>query len=274
MNNLATRTISGVVFVLVIIAGLLLDKFVFAGIFTFIMIVMMIEFYRMTLGDDFKLSKSLTLASGIMLFLLVFAYMAFRIPAMFIAFSILPLLLALTASIFEKYEDFGKTSYLFTGYLYIAVPWALLNLIAFDEDGFCGLLILCLFVIIWGSDIGAYIFGSAFGQKHGKKLCPSISPKKSWIGFWGGMLLAIVIAVALSLTGVMEVPVLHCIPLAALMHSAGVCGDLYESRWKRFCDVKDSGKNIPGHGGYLDRFDSAIFAIPVGSLYLAITGLL
>ena len=76
------------------------------------------------------------------------------------------------------------------------------------------------------------------------------------------------------LTGLLVMPWYHSLILAVLMHVAGVYGDLFESLWKRVYDVKDSGNIIPGHGGFMDRFDSAIFAIPTGALYLMLTGLI
>ena len=75
-------------------------------------------------------------------------------------------------------------------------------------------------------------------------------------------------------THLLDFPLLHCLILAAIMNVTGVFGDLFESQWKRVCDIKDSGNLIPGHGGMLDRFDSALFAIPAGVIYLVIIGLL
>ena len=137
-----------------------------------------------------------------------------------------------------------------------------------------GIMLLCFFCIIWGSDVGAYIFGMALGQKYGKKLFPSISPKKSWIGFWGGLLTAVIVAVALHYAGVFTFGLVHCIAIAILLNVTGVYGDLIESQWKRHYEVKDSGTIIPGHGGLLDRFDSALMAIPVGIIYLVVMNVL
>ena len=171
---------------------------------------------------------------------------------------------------------FDKFANLYTAILYIAVPWSLLNFAAFNAEGiFNGRLLLCFFCIIWGSDVGAYIFGMALGQKYGGKLFPSISPKKSWIGFWGGMLTAVAVSVALYYCGLFPLNpgqplfhLVHCIAIAILLDVAGVYGDLIESQWKRHYNVKDSGSIIPGHGGLLDRFDSALIAIPIGIIYL------
>ena len=178
---------------------------------------------------------------------------------------------------------FDKFANLYTAILYIAVPWSVLNFAVFSPEGnFSGNLLLCFFGIIWGSDVGAYLFGITLGQKYGKKLFPSISPKKSWIGFWGGMLMAIAVAVTLyyldffpPFSATCETTnVCNYVAMAVLLHVAGVYGDLIESQWKRHYDVKDSGSIIPGHGGLLDRFDSALLAIPIGVIYLVVANVL
>jgi phosphatidate cytidylyltransferase len=127
---------------------------------------------------------------------------------------------------------------------------------------------------VWASDVGAYLFGITLGQKYGNKLFPSISPKKSWIGFWGGVFTAVVVAVLLQKFGILNFSMFHSMILAVLINVASVYGDLIESQWKRHYNVKDSGNLIPGHGGLLDRFDSALVAIPVGVIYLVVTNLL
>jgi phosphatidate cytidylyltransferase len=114
------------------------------------------------------------------------------------------------------------------------------------------------------------MFGITLGQKYGKKLFPSISPKKSWIGFWGGVFTSILVAVIFHKVGLFQFDIIHCIVMAVLLCVTGVYGDLIESQWKRHYEVKDSGNLIPGHGGVLDRFDSALVAIPVGIIYLVL----
>lgn len=275
MNNLAVRTLSGAGFIVVMLCCLLWNKFLFAALILFVMSAMMAEFYKMTMGDDYKFSRILAIIAGCILFLLVFSSCAFSLPAKFVALALVPVLGVMINSLYVRDKsEFGKFSNIYTGFLYLAVPMSLSNLIAFTGDEFNATLLLCFFAIIWCSDIGAYAFGVSLGQKYGRKLFPDISPKKSWIGFWGGMLLAIVASVILHYAGFLGFPIVHCIILAVIMDIAGVYGDLFESQWKRHYGVKDSGKIIPGHGGMLDRFDSAIFAIPVGAIYLAIVNLL
>ena len=275
MNEFTVRTLSGIGFVLIMLAGLLVDKFLFAALVLFIMAAMMTEFYRMTIGEGYRKTRILAIVTGCILFTLVFLSSARIIPGKFVSLSIVPIILLMIASLYAKDRtDFRHLSHIYTGLLYISAPLTLTNLIAFKDGEFHTLLLLCFFVIIWCSDIGAYTVGCTLGRRFDKKLWPEISPKKSWAGFWGGLAFAVLAVLLLRLTGLMELPVIHCIVLAAIMHVAGVYGDLFESQWKRACDVKDSGRIIPGHGGMLDRFDSAIFAIPAGAIYLSLFNLL
>ena len=127
---------------------------------------------------------------------------------------------------------------------------------------------------MWVSDIGGYVFGMSIGQKYGRKLFPEVSPKKSWAGFWGGLFLAVAAGAVLHYTNMLHYPLLHCLVLSLLMNIFGVYGDLIESQWKRYYAVKDSGTFMPGHGGFLDRLDSALLAIPVGIIYLLVVNIL
>jgi len=275
MNNLTVRTISGIGFVLVMLAGLLVDKFLFAALVLFIMTVMMMEFYSMTIGKGYRTQRTLAIIAACIMFIMVFLNCAFHVSGKFLSLAMVPVIILMISSLYAKDRaDFKLLSHIYTGLLYIAVPLSLANLIAFQGGEFNATLLLCFFVIIWCSDIGAYAVGCTLGQKFGKKLWPEISPKKSWAGFWGGMGFAVLAALLLRMAGLLELPVIHGIIMAVLMHVAGVYGDLFESQWKRACDVKDSGNIIPGHGGMLDRFDSAIFAVPAGAIYLSLLNLL
>lgn len=277
MNNLLKRTISGLIFGVIMLASFLTNKYVFGAVMLFSLIVMMREFLKMTCGNEYRYSQILSILSGSILFVLVFLFKGFGIPGKLVMLAFVPVFILMVNSLYVKDKTrFDKFANLYTAILYVAVPWSLLNFAAFGPDGeFNGKLILCFFCIIWGSDVGAYAFGMALGQKYGKKLFPSISPKKSWIGFWGGLLMAIAISVALHYTGIFPLTsgrhtfdLVHCIAIAILLNIAGVYGDLIESQWKRHYDVKDSGNIIPGHGGLLDRFDSALIAVPIGIIYL------
>ena len=131
-------------------------------------------------------------------------------------------------------------------------------------------LILTVMVLVWAADIGAYFSGRALGKR---KLAPEVSPGKSWEGFWGGLLLSLVL---LSLLGLWRdwhlTQWLWAMVGGALVVMASVIGDLTESMFKRQVGVKDSSQLLPGHGGFMDRVDSLTAAIPVFSVWLWLAG--
>lgn len=276
MNNFVKRSISGIGFGVIMLAAFLTNKYVFGTVMLLSLVVMMSEFLKMTCGKNYWFSQILSILAGATLFTLTFLFKGFNFPGRLVILSFLPVFVLMINSLYVKDKSrFDKFSNLYAAILYIAVPWSLLNFAVFNAEGeFNGMLLLCFFAIIWGTDVGAYIFGITLGQKYGKKLFPSISPKKSWIGFWGGLLCAVGVAVALHYLDIFSFDLIHCICMAVLLCVTGVYGDLIESQWKRHYDVKDSGTIIPGHGGLLDRFDSALIAIPVGIIYLVVMNVL
>ena len=166
MNNVVVRSISGVVFILAMLACLMFNKFLFAGLIIFIMSVMLLEFYHITMGDSYKFSKILAIITAVILFGILFAVASYHVPIKFAALSMVPLFIVMINSLYVKdKEEYGKLSNIYTGLLYIAVPIALSNLIAFDKAGnFSGNLLLCFFIIIWCSDVGAFAFGISLGR--------------------------------------------------------------------------------------------------------------
>ncbi len=151
----------------------------------------------------------------------------------------------------------------FVGMLYCVLPLGLLLKIRLLEQG--GALVCLLLFTLWATDIGGYFAGRALGKR---KLAPKLSPGKTWAGFWGGTLLAVVTGVAGNrLLGLPFGP-LEILLVSLLISFSGQTGDLAESMLKRETGVKDSGSLIPGHGGLLDRLDSLLFAIPVFYLFL------
>lgn len=121
-------------------------------------------------------------------------------------------------------------------------------------------LVFFLLLVVWLGDSGAYYVGRQFG-KH--KLSPRISPKKTIEGLFGGITASIITAIVIHYTFFPKFPLLHAIIAGVILSFAGVIGDLAESMWKRSAAVKDSGTLIPGHGGFLDRFDSILFTAPI-----------
>lgn len=276
MNNFFKRTISAIGFAAIMLAALLTNKYIFGAVMLFALVVMMREFLKMTCGKNYWFSQILSILAGATLFTLIYLFKGFDFPGRLVILAFVPVFVLMINSLYVKDKSrFDKFSNLYTALMYIAVPWSLLNFAVFNAEGeFSGLLLLCFFAIIWGTDVGAYLFGITLGQKYGKKLFPSISPKKSWIGFWGGLFTAVLVAVALHYLGMFAFDLKHCICMALILSVTGVYGDLIESQWKRHYEVKDSGTIIPGHGGLLDRFDSALIAIPIGIIYLVVMNVL
>ncbi len=157
----------------------------------------------------------------------------------------------MVAELYLKHEDpIHDWAYTMMSQLYIALPFSLLNALAFhltpeNEVVYDPVLPLCMFVFLWINDAGAYICGSLLG-KH--KLFPRISPGKSWEGSIGGGILVA--------------------GLGLVIVVFGTWGDLIESLFKRTLGIKDSGNVLPGHGGMLDRFDSSLLAIPAAAVYI------
>ena len=275
MNNTVKRTLSGICFLAIVIAGLLVNKYLYAALITFMMVTMLYEFYRMTMGELFPRTRTLAIVLGCCSFLTLFFVLAFRLEIRLVGISAILLLVLMVSTLMVKDKaDFKLFSFLYTGLLYIAAPLTLSSFVVLDQAGnFDGRPMLAFFIIIWASDVGAYCVGMLLG-KYSKKLFESVSPKKTWAGFWGGLVFAVLAGLILVWTGLWTYPWYHAIILSVIMHVAGVFGDLFESQWKRVCEIKDSGNIIPGHGGMMDRFDSALFAIPAGVIYLVIIGLL
>lgn len=189
---------------------------------------------------------------------------------------ILTIIYLLISELYLKNTDAVKNmAYTMLGQMYIAMPLAMINILAFKRDangdfsGYDMLLPLAVFILLWANDSGAYCFGSLFG-KH--KLFPRISPGKTWEGSIGGGIFAVVIAGVigyLANSGAAHtLNIYQWLGLGAVVVIFGTWGDLIESLFKRTIGVKDSGKILPGHGGMMDRFDSSLMAIPAAVIYL------
>lgn len=158
-------------------------------------------------------------------------------------------------------------------HVYAAVPFALLPMLSVRYDAAASSYAytwqypLALFVFLWANDTGAYLFGVTLGRYFPAKLFPSISPKKSWVGSIGGGLLTMVLSVACWRLFPDTLLLWQWMGFALVVVIFGTWGDLVESRFKRQLGIKDSGNVLPGHGGLLDRFDSALLAIPAVVIY-------
>lgn len=276
MSNFWVRTLSGICFLAIMVCGLLFWPAAFAALLLVIMYVSLREFLKLTMGGRYMFQQKLTLFCAALVLLLVEGYCFYGIGLRWLSLGVLALLaIPVSFLIAGSIDDIDLMAFPLAGILYICLPFVLGTLMVTGDGEFRGYILLNIFIIIWCSDIGAYCIGTLFGQKpDSRKLAPKISPKKSWWGVWGGMLLAVVAALVLYLVKWMPFGLVHSLVLGALISVVGVCGDLFESVWKRRAGVKDSGNCIPGHGGMLDRFDSSLFAIPAAFVYMAVFGLL
>ena len=190
------------------------------------------------------------------------------------------MLIIMVAELYRKQEKpFDSLAHTFFSLLYTAIPFSMFPFSAFSRTGLNSLLphvnmifspgiIIGFFILIWANDTGAYLTGISFGRH---RLMERISPKKTWEGFIGGIIIASLVAWFLSgWLGVVDK--IHWIIISVIVSIAGTYGDLVESMLKRSIGVKDSGTIMPGHGGFLDRFDSAIISFPLVYLFISLFG--
>jgi phosphatidate cytidylyltransferase len=275
-NNLTQRLITGVLGSAAIIAGISYSEWIYFGIFFFICLFSLREFYQLSGLDGMIPLKTLGTIIGISVYSLSFFIEQQTISHKYY-FAIFPLVAVVyLIKLYKKGEvkPFTNIAFTFLGVFYVALPFALLNHAIFSETTSNGnvqshynyeIILGCL-LILWASDTGAYFAGTFFG-KH--KLFERISPKKSWEGFWGGAALAIVITYILTLY-FHSLSLVDWMIISLIIIIGGTFGDLVESLLKRSIEIKDSGDSLPGHGGFLDRFDGLLISAPFIVAYLEI----
>jgi phosphatidate cytidylyltransferase len=272
-----TRALTALVFVAVMLLGLLWNHWSFLLLFSIIHFGCWWEYFN--LGEKIYQTRFHNLTRfGLMLggysLMLLFAGSHFALGGYQLQKSlVLPLALAglvlAGLGIFQtRAIQLRSFAYVLLGLLYISLSWGMMldlkqwgeasNNISIQERiiGF-----LPIFVIgsIWINDTMAYIVGSFIGKTPFSK----ISPKKTWEGTIGGALLCVVVMTLIGSLLVLKSWMLHFAIIAAIAAVVGTLGDLLESKLKRMADVKDSGSFMPGHGGFLDRFDSLLLATPI-----------
>lgn len=269
MNDLFKRSLSGVVFVTVIIGGTIIHPFVFASVFAIILLLTQAEFYKIAEQANFSPQKVVGSVLALFLFTSSFLVANNFIPKAFVLLNIPLLLFIFINELFRKKGGCLKNiAITITGILYIAVPFSLLNFIvvisSLGNTVFYPWILVGIFLILWTNDSMAYVLGSLLG-KH--KIAANISPGKSWEGFIGGTVFAVIIGI-INAVLFQEINMTNWIIIALLVVIFGTLGDFFESKLKREIGIKDSGTILPGHGGLLDRFDSLLFAIPVVFIWL------
>ena len=264
MKNFSLRLLTGVVYVALITLGIIVNQYTFLGLFSIIVFLCLREFYLLiNTQKGTRINWWCNSLGGLLLLVSTYLYASNTLGYSILFLYLLYIVSILVSALYEKrQEPITHMAYIFFGQCYIALPLSLLNILAFQHNassaaGYYCLFILSLFIFIWVNDTGAYLVGMLLG-KH--RLFPRISPKKSWEGFFGG--LAFTVAASFIFAHYEpEVPYYHWIGISIMVVLLGTWGDLVESLIKRTLDVKDSGKSLPGHGGFLDRFDSLLLAI-------------
>jgi phosphatidate cytidylyltransferase len=255
----------------VVVAGILLHPFLFAVVFLGLTIMALIEFYRMVriAGVEPQIWSGLTVS--IVFFASVFGYVTGFLPP-YLVFSVIPLLFLIFIVELYRKKPFpiSNIAYTLAGFLYIAFPMSLSNLLAFPLNSgrhvFYPWILFGITITLWLYDSGAYLVGTPWG-KH--RLFERISPKKSWEGVIGGGIVAMLAGV-LNAWLFQSLELITWLLISFLVIVSGTFGDLVESMMKRSLGIKDAGSLLPGHGGFLDRLDSFIFTVPmvVALLYL------
>lgn len=264
-SNLTQRIITGLIGAAAVIAGVVISEWTYFTVFFTICMFTLLEFYKLAGLDGLVPQKTFGMITGLCLFSLSFFIEKGLISDRYY-FLLFPLISVVYMIKLYKTESkpFTNIAFTFLGILYVAMPFSLMNVAAYENGSYNYEIIFgCLF-ILWASDTGAYFAGTLFGRR---KLFERISPKKSWEGFGGGAIFAFFITYLLSLY-FHSLTIVNWMIIAVIIIIAGTFGDLVESLLKRSIEIKDSGDTLPGHGGFLDRFDGLLISAPFIIAYL------
>ena len=298
MKNFWLRSISGFVLLGIVLVAILWAKWSLVLLLAAIIVGGQREFYRMASKAGYAPQRYLGIAAGLILLVIAFWLMLImdesplinwdrniRGDYLLIIFGLF-LFITISLPLMFIYELFRKSptpianvGTTLMGFIYVAMPMSMLLFIPLmlTPDVWRAKIVLFYIFIIWANDSFAYLFGITLG-KH--RLFERISPKKSWEGFVGGLFGAALMGFIAAkdiisdmelcgMTDINEMSVMvKWIGMALIAAVAGVFGDLVESLFKRSIDIKDSGRIMPGHGGWLDRFDALLLSIPFSFIYL------
>ena len=271
MNNFIVRTITGVIFVTAIVVCFLKPV---AMVFLFSLVTGMTvwEFAGLVnKRENVQINQFISSVAGVLLFLAM-AVHARGLDTLNLAFMpwLATIIYLLVSELYLKAKDpISNWAYTMMAQLYIALPFSLLNVLAFQFTN-CDLpwlLPLSVFIFLWVNDTFAYLSGLTLHGIFPWKLFPSVSPKKTWIGSIGGCIFTLLAAIAIWYVQPGTLSLLQWLGFAAVVVVSGTFGDLVESHLKRQLGIKDSSHILPGHGGLLDRFDSSLLAIPAVTVY-------
>lgn len=275
LNNLIVRTVTGVFYVAIMVVCFMRPL---AMMFVFSTITGMTVWEMCSLvneRDGVTVNRFICSAAGVFLSLAMFAFCSGLSSAVAFIPYLLTIIYLFISELYLKHEDpITDWAYSMLSQLYIALPLSTINILAYYRGEFYYLVPLCIFVFLWCNDTGAYLCGSLLGRH---KLFPRVSPGKSWEGSIGGGIIVLIVSALVyllepdNLSG-LTMPGWMGLGLTVVLF--GTWGDLTESLLKRTLHIKDSGNILPGHGGMLDRFDSALLAIPAAVIYIYTISLL
>lgn len=276
MKNFIVRAITGVLFVTAIMVCFL-NHAAMMLLFALVTGLTVWEFTGLVnMRDGVDTNRFISTVAGVYLFFAMTGFCSSLTPPTVFIPYLVTIIYLLIAELYAKNPDpINNWAYTMMAQLYIALPFSLLNVLAFraTPEGvvYTYLMPLSVFVFLWLNDTGAYCCGSLLGRH---KLFPRISPGKSWEGSIGG---AVVVMAAAALIwhltesygfNDLSLNIYEWMGLGLVVVIFGTWGDLVESLFKRTLGIKDSGTILPGHGGMLDRFDSSLIAIPAAVVYL------
>lgn len=260
MSNLQQRVIAAVIAVPFLIFCMVFSDWTFYGLFALIAILAQLEFYKLLgLNGNEPLTYYGTFC-GFVLVTITFLIEKGVIPEAnyYILSPLMTLIFFIKLYKSQDDKPFRNIAYTFLGVIYVALPFALVIILAFLTYRFSWQRPLGCLLLLWASDTGAYFAGTKFGKT---KLFERVSPKKSWEGSVGGFLASMGVAFILS-QYFLDLKSWQWFGCGAIIVVAGTYGDLVESLFKRSIKIKDSASTIPGHGGFLDRFDGLLLSIP------------
>jgi phosphatidate cytidylyltransferase len=262
-----TRAITAFFFTVVMLGSIFLGSYTFTFFYLVLSIVTLLEFYKLVKASGIRPHRNIGVLAAVLIFLLSAGYHYLQFDFKYLIL-IIPLVFSIFISELYKKEKipFANISYTFVGFIYITMPFCFFHAMGFlqDWENYKLQFPLAFLLMLWANDTGAYVFGMKYGKR---KLFERHSPKKSWEGFFGGMFTSVVVSIIIA-TQFKDLSMVAWAGMAVLIAGFGTLGDLVESMLKRSLDAKDSGSFLPGHGGFLDRFDGLLLAAPVVYTYL------
>ena len=280
MNTFFRRTLTGAYIVIFILGGFWLHPVSFFLTGLVLLAGSQYEYFQMLRNTGVKPQMVPGMITGISAYVISTLIASGLIPKNSFLVLIPMMIVMMVIELYRKQEKpFDSLAHTFFSVLYTAIPFSMFPFAAFSRTGLNSILphsgiifspgiIIGFFILIWANDTGAYLSGMSLGRH---KLFERISPKKTWEGFFGGLIIAVLVAWFLSgWLGVVDK--YHWVIISLIISIAGTYGDLVESMLKRSTGVKDSGTIMPGHGGFLDRFDSAIISFPLVYLFISLFG--